>query len=93
MNRDQINNRLEVLFIVLQFSRWNDYHGHKTVLFTVGERIMINQERGSLLRKTELPDYELRAVSKNIENKIAENWRKIDETNFTPLDENELSNL
>lgn len=93
MNRDQINNRLEVLFIVLQFSRWCDYYEQRVFPFSVGERIMINQERGALLRRTELPEFELRPVSARIEKKITENWRMIDKTNFRPLDDNELSNF
>ena len=42
--KDQINNELEELHLILQYSR------EKTAMLSAGERIMINQERASLFR-------------------------------------------
>jgi hypothetical protein len=91
MNRELINERLELLFIVLQFSRWNEYYARKQNTLSVGERIMINQERGALLHCFDYPNTALRPVSDRLEQKIQENWRMIAQTNFKPLNENELS--
>lgn len=85
MNREEILQRLNLLYIVLQFS------SQKTELLKVGERIMINQERGSLLYKLNYSDIEVRHVSEVIEKKVKEIDRLIQVYDFKPLNQDEFN--
>ena len=79
MTKKNIRERLFFLFIVLQFS------DQKKELLKVGERILINQERGSLLYKLDFSQAEIRSVPESIENKIKEIDRLIQVYNYSPL--------
>ena len=74
MTKSEITDRLEDLFIALFQSSQSDHvPNSRDCLFTVGERICINQERGALhTQLAELPPAEVREyqVSVHINNKV-----------------------
>ena len=90
MTKDQINQRLYLLFMALQF------HRQYEAFFTIGECIMINQERGQLRYTLTYPSATLRPVSQVIENKIikidqliqAYNWQPLNKIDFNDDNEN-----
>ena len=84
MTREDINERLALLYLVLQFS------SQKTQLLKVGERIMINQERGTLLYKLDYPKALIKPVSEAIEKKIKEIDRLVQVYDFHPLNPIEI---
>ncbi len=81
---DQINDRLEKLHLALQYS------SEKTAMLSIGERIMINQERGHLLReRNKINDYHNYQVlwfgqPRKIESKLITIDHLINETGWTP---------
>ena len=66
MTSEQINERLHVLYRVLQ------YCSQKKQTFNVFQRMAINQERGRLLYALDYPNTILRPVSEKLEAKIKE---------------------
>lgn len=84
MEKDQIHDRLYVLYSVLQFC------SQQKKSFTTVERIFINQERGQLLTALDYSQTILKPVSDKIEAKITEalrltriyNWKPINKTDF-----------
>ena len=78
MNREEINNRQDVLSAVLVHDTL-----HKKKLLTTGERIVINQEVSSLLQQINVLDGTqdeawIFKVPENIEKKITELSNKIE---------------
>ncbi len=86
MDREQIRDRLYVLFIALQFS-WR-----KHSVFTVGERIVINQERGALMALMEKPFGPRRQVPEAIEQKISAALRLMRDYRWEPPAQDEFNN-
>lgn len=66
MTDSKITYRIELLFRCLQFS------SEKTAMLTVGQRIIINQEIGSLLLMLNNKNAQHRPVTELVENKITE---------------------
>lgn len=83
MNQKEIENRLDILHLVLQYS------SQKSPVLTTGERIVINQERGALFRymEDETVDLEPYKVSSLIEGKIAFILEEIERCEWTPIAE------
>lgn len=79
MTKEQINQRLYLLFIALQF------HRQEIAFFTIGECIVINQERGQLRYALTYSEATLRPVSQVIENKIIKIDQLIQAYNWQPL--------
>ncbi|AWG24806.1 hypothetical protein [Flavobacterium kingsejongi] len=79
MNKEEIQERLVLLFIVLQFDT------QEKAIFTAGERIMINQERGHLLHELDYSDAPTKPVSAEIEEKIKEATRLTGVYDWEPL--------
>ncbi len=86
MNQDEIIYRLDLLYTALQFST------QEKAMFTVGERIMINQERGALLYCLTCSNTPLHPVSDVIEQKIKETQRLISVYNWIPLNNTDFDN-
>lgn len=82
MNEIEINNRIALLYLSLQFCT------EKTKTFTVGERICINQERFQWLHILSNPKAEPRPVSAPIESKIQETLKLIAVYNYKPSNQN-----
>lgn len=78
MNSIEINNRIALLYLSLQFCT------EEIRTFTVGERICINQERFQWLHILSNPEAKPRPVSEFIETKIQENLILIDLYNYKP---------
>ncbi|MCD0470482.1 hypothetical protein [Flavobacterium sp. JAS] len=78
MNKIQIENRIAILYLSLQFCT------EKIKTFTVGERICINQERFQWLHILSNPEEEPKPVSVQIETKIQEVTRLIAIYNYKP---------
>jgi hypothetical protein len=70
--------RIEQLEMVLR------YDSETKQNFTVGERIMINQERGNIYRQTEDSEIEDYEQTIEIENKIYQCLAQIRQTNWKP---------
>ena len=79
MTNDQINDRLELLYIVLQFC------SQRKASFTVWERMAINQERGRLLNNIDYPGSPLCPVSETLEAKVQTAFKTSLKYNFMPL--------
>jgi hypothetical protein len=78
MNKEEINNRIALLYSSLQFC------SEHTKTFTVGERICINQERFQWIAILSNPEAIPRPVPNLIEVKIKEVVRQITISNFKP---------
>lgn len=78
MNKKQIEQRIALLYLVLQFS------SEKTKIFTAGERICINQERFQWMHILENETAAPRPVSSAIEKKIKDVSRLAFQQNFKP---------
>ena len=78
MNKIEINNRIALLYLSLQFC------AEHMKTFTVGERICINQERFQWLHILSNPEAEPKPISKLIETKIQETTRLINLYNYKP---------
>lgn len=79
MNNAEINDRIALLYLSLQFC------SNQIRIFTVGERICVNQERFQWLHILSNPQAEPRPVSITIEEKIRETVRLIGIYNFKPI--------
>ncbi|MCV9928133.1 hypothetical protein OIU83_10740 [Flavobacterium sp. LS1R49] len=79
MNKDQINNRIALLYLSLQFC------SEQMKMFTAGERICINQERFQWMHILSDPEAEPRPVSESIETKINDVIRLIEVYKFKPF--------
>jgi hypothetical protein len=79
MDRDQINERIALLFLCLQFCT------DQMRMFTVGERICINQERAQWMYIKEFPIAIPRPVSVKIEAKMTDVVRLVGIYNFLPI--------
>ena len=79
MNKEQVYERLELLYCVLQFC------SQKKQTFSVWHRMAINQERGQLLNNLDYPDSPLRPVSETLEAKIQTTFKTLLKYNFIPL--------
>lgn len=79
MTQEQIKERLYMLFMALQF------HTQYKSYFTLGEKIVINQERGQLLYMLTFSKAEPKPVPTTIENKIKEIDHLIQVYNWHPL--------
>jgi hypothetical protein len=84
MNREQIKERLYMLFMALQFDTYY------RPFFTVGERIVINQERGKLMYMLDFPMVEPQPVPVAVETKIKEIDRLIQVYNWHPLNQTDF---
>lgn len=82
MTETQIKERIALLFLCLQFDT------EKMKMFTVGERIMINQERFQWMHKLTYSKAEPRPVSEKIESKIKEIEKLVGVYDFKPLNDN-----
>lgn len=78
MNNARINERIALLYLALQFCT------EQMSIFTVGERICINQERFQWLHILSDPKAEPRLVSAFIETKLKETIRLIEIYNYKP---------
>lgn len=81
MDRDQINERIALLFLCLQFCT------EQLRMFTIGERIMINQERAQWMYIKEYSTAQPRPVSAKIEAKINDVVRLVGVYNFNPFNQ------
>jgi hypothetical protein len=81
MNKDQITDRIALLFLALQFC------SEQMRMFSVGERIMINQERCQWMHLQSYPQAEPRPVSEKIEAKIKDTVRLIGVYDFRPMNQ------
>lgn len=79
MKIEEIQDRLAFLHLCLQYSNQN-----KNIL-TVYERIIVNQERGQLLRELELPSSDLRRVPKVLEAKLQQINKLTEQNQWKPL--------
>jgi hypothetical protein len=79
MDRDEINERIALLFLALQFCT------DQMRMFTVGERICINQERSQWMYIIDYPTALPRPVSEKIEAKIKDTVMLIGAYNYHPL--------
>lgn len=84
MSENDIKARIDLLFACLQFDT------EKVKMFTVGERIMINQERFQWMHILSYPTAEPRPVSIKIEATIKEAVRLIGVYDFEPFNTNIL---
>ncbi|SHL94327.1 hypothetical protein [Flavobacterium chilense] len=82
MNKIQINDRINLLYLSLQFCT------DQIKTFTVGERICINQERFQWLHILSNPEAEPRLVSVVIEEKIEQTKKLIAMYNYKPIHQN-----
>lgn len=78
MNNAEINQRIAILYLALQFCT------EQIKTFTVGERICINQERFKWLHILSNPEAEPRPVSAVIETKLKETIQLITIYNYKP---------
>ena len=85
MTNEQINDRLELLYVVLQFC------SQRKATFTVWERMAINQERGQLLNNIDYPGSALRPVSEALETKVQTAFKRSLKYNFTPLNNSDFN--
>lgn len=96
MTKTQTLQRLELLYLVLQFCTTEQEKGKRPV-FTTGERIAINQERGSKyeylsflageisenqMRTTEVSVYLDQQIEKCLKNIIDQGWKGYPQSNF-----------
>jgi len=81
MNQEEINERIALLFLSLQFCT------EQLRMFTPGERIMINQERAQWMYIKEYSKAQPRPVSYNIEAKIKDVVRLIGVYNYQPFNQ------
>jgi hypothetical protein len=81
MSKDQIADRIALLFLALQFC------SEQMRMFSVGERITINQERCQLMHIQSYPQAEPRPVSQKIESKLKDTVRLIGVYDFRPLNQ------
>lgn len=79
---DEIIKRLMLLHTVLQ---WSTVHPGLEVTLTVGERIMVNQERGALFRELENEPHNF-VQSHTVEAKITRIEYLIKRHNWKPKD-------
>lgn len=80
MDKKEIYNRVKFLHSILQFTKGK-------VAFSPGERIMINQEIGSLLHKFNYSTSHHKKVSAVIEAKLEEQRKLIESYEWKPTDE------
>lgn len=76
MLREEINERLALLYLSLQFC------ANQKRIFTIGERICINQERAQLMHQKDYSNSIAKAVPKTIEDKIKEVVRLVGVYNY-----------
>jgi len=81
MDKEKINERIALLFLSLQFCT------EQLPMFTVGERIMINQERAQWMYIKDFSKAQPRPVSDKIEAKIKDVVRLVGMYNYRPLNE------
>lgn len=86
MNKEQINNRIALLYLSLQFC------SEQMKIFTTGERICINQERFQWMHILSDLEAEPRPVSVAIEGKISNVSRLIETYKFKPSYEDPFNN-
>jgi hypothetical protein len=79
---NQITDRIAMLYLSLQFC------SEQMKIFTVGERICINQERFQWLHILTNPEAKPRPVSITIETKIKYTIKLIEDNNFKPSNQN-----
>jgi hypothetical protein len=86
MSEHQITDRIALLFLSLQFCT------EQMTMFSVGERIMINQERCQWMHIQSYPQAEPRPVSAKIEAKIKDTVRLIGVYDYLPLNQDPFKN-
>ena len=79
------NNRCAYLFAALQYASIH------TATLSVCDRILINQERGSLLHKIDYPESEERKVPMKVERKLDILHKMMLTNKWTPIGIDELS--
>jgi hypothetical protein len=82
MNKIEINDRIALLYLALQFC------SNQMKTFTVGERICINQERFQWLHILSDPKAAPRPVSITIETKIKDVVKLVEQYSFKPFYQN-----
>lgn len=87
MNSIEIDDRIAQLYLVLQFCTY------QKKIFTIGERICINQERFQWLHILSNPEAEPRPISNTIEAKIKDALKLIDIYNFKPINQDPFYSL
>jgi hypothetical protein len=85
MRTEEIHSRLAFLHLCLQYS------SQKQQTLTILDRMLINQERGQLLRELDLPLIEPRPIPETVENKLTEIQRRIELLNWKPLTQKEVN--
>ena len=85
MRIEAIQDRLAFLHLCLRFS------SQKQEPLTILDRMLINQERGQLLKKLDAPNTEPRPVPKKLEAKLTEIQRRIELLNWKPLTQKEVN--
>lgn len=78
MSRNQIEERIALLYLALQ------YCSERAKTFSPGERICINQERFQWMHILDNETACPRPVSQAIENKLKEVWKLTNYYNFKP---------
>ncbi|OUL63718.1 hypothetical protein [Flavobacterium sp. AJR] len=79
--KNQINSRIALLYLSLQFC------SEQMKIFTIGERICVNQERFQWMHILSEPDAEPRPVSATIETKINDITRLVAIYKFKPFND------
>jgi len=85
MSIENIQNRLQFLHLCLQFS------SQRQEVLTIFDRILINQERGQLLKELDTQIPEPRPVPETVEAKLTEIQRRIVLLNWKPLTPKEVN--
>ncbi|WP_395049434.1 hypothetical protein [Flavobacterium sp.] len=85
MRIEKIQNRLQFLHLCLHFS------SQKQEKLTILDRMLINQERGQLLKEIDYPKTEPRPVPETVEIKLKEIQLLIDKYDWKPLNINQLN--
>lgn len=85
MRIDTIPDRLQFLQLCLKYST------QKQEVLTILDRMLINQERGQLLRELDEPSTEPRPVPETVEAKLTEIKRRIELLNWKPLTQKEVN--
>jgi hypothetical protein len=96
MNNQEINTRLDILLNVLMYCSSKQMEG-KAPIFTLSERICINQERGSLftqlspsesdefdseIRHSQVPDTIESKIQFTLKKMKTDNWVNYDQSSF-----------
>jgi uncharacterized protein YfkK (UPF0435 family) len=85
MRVEIIKDRLQLLHLCLQYS------SQKQERLTILDRMLINQERGQLLKELDAPNTIPRPVPETVETKLTEIQNRIELLNWKPLTQKEVN--